>query len=241
MKRTAVRALGALLAFCVLSALFVFPSRVSAATEGIPANLPFYYVQCDSRWADVKVGSLTIAQSACGITGICNAVYFLNGREMDLVAVARKAHDKHYYNTDSVAGVYRSVFKHSADWYGSEYGYDATEFLWESVKGSKLLDHIAAGGPAVLHVPGHFMTLVDYDAEKGLYLVIDSMPGDVGRYDNRRKGITHSGGDWLTLSTLQTGNTKVDGYVLFSRVLADDEAAAVLPTAVRGLTRGLNG
>ena len=234
MKQVLLRGLTAVLA--VLACLLL-PLSPLAATEGEKANLPYYYAQSDSRWADVKVGSLTIAESACGIAGICNAVYFLNGRKMDLVAVANKAHEKHYYNTDSVAGVYRSVFLHSAEWYGKEYGYAATEFLWEPVDGKKLLNHIASGGTAVLHVPGHFITLIDYDEEKKTYLVVDSLPGDVGRYDRRRAGITHLGGDWLTLATLSQGYTKVDGYVLFSRVLADDEAGRILPSAIRGLNR----
>ncbi|MBR4467768.1 MAG: hypothetical protein IKS34_05630 [Clostridia bacterium] len=234
MKKLLFRTFIVLLTVCVLCLL---PHSVLGVPEGEKANLSVYYVQSDSRWADVKVGTLTIAQSACGIAGICNAVYYLNGRAMDLVEVANKAHEKHYFNTDAVAGVYRSVFMHSAEWYGTEYGYSATEFLWESVKGAKLLDHLASGGTAVLHVPGHFMTLIDYDAGSGKYLIIDSMPGDVGRYDKRRAGITHTGGDWVTLETLSAGNTKVDGYVLFSRRLAGDEAESILPAAVESLKR----
>lgn len=222
---------------CILIAcLFLFPTAVRAAVEE-PANLPVYYVQSDSRWASVKVGSLSIADSACGIAGICNAVYYLTGRQMDLVEVANMAHDRHYYNTDSVAGVYRSVFMHSAEWYGSAYGYKATEFLWGNVKSRELLDHIASGGTAVLHVPGHFMTLIDYDSETERYLVIDSMPGDVGKYDKRRQGITHTGGDWLTADTLSKGNTKSDGYSLFTRILSDSEREAILPAVLRGLSR----
>ncbi|MBO4366474.1 MAG: hypothetical protein J5843_02320 [Clostridia bacterium] len=232
MRRRAVCAL------CILTAcLFFLSAAVRAAAGEEPANLSVYYVQSDSRWASVKVGTLTIADSACGIAGICNAVYYLTGRQMDLVEVANKAHDKHYFNTDSVAGVYRSVFMHSAEWYGSAYGYKATEFLWGNVKSKELLDHIASGGTAVMHVPGHFMTLIDYDPQTERYLVIDSMPGDVGRYDNRRRGITHTGGDWLTAETLSAGNTKVDGYSLFTRILSDGEKEVLLSAVLRGLGR----
>ena len=232
MRRTTIRTLCVLLAcfFCALPVL-----RISAAEE--PAGLAVFYVQSDSRWASVKIGSLSIADSGCGIAGICNAVYYLTGRKMDLVEVANKAHDKHYYNTDSVAGVYRSVFLHSAEWYGSEYGYRATEFLWGNIQSRELLDHIASGGTAVLHVTGHFLTLIDYDRSTERYLVIDSMPGDVGRYDKRRAGVTHTGGDWLTAETLSTGYTKVDGYSLFTRILSDGEKEAVLAAALRGLSK----
>ena len=223
---------------CILTAcLFLLSAGVRAAAGEEPANLSVYYVQSDSRWASVKVGKLTIADSACGIAGICNAVYYLTGRQMDLVEVANKAHDKHYYNTDSVAGVYRSVFMHSAEWYGDAYGYKATEFLWGNVKSSELMKHIASGGTAVLHVPGHFMTLIDYDEQTERYLIIDSMPGDVGRYDSRRKGITHTGGDWLTAETLSDGYTKVDGYSLFTRILSGNEKEILLAAVLRGLSR----
>lgn len=219
----------------LLALLFCCLPLTAAAEKA--ADLPFCYLQTDDRWASVKIGSLTIAESGCGIAGICNAVYFLTGRRMDLKEVAEKAHEKHYYNTDSVAGVYRSVFLHSAEWYGKEYGYAATEFLWEPLTGDKLLTHIRNGGTAVLHVPGHFITLIDYDPENRLYLVIDPLPGDIGRYDRRRAGLTHTGGDWLTAETLSSGYLKTDGYVLFSRILTDDETESVKTAAVRGLRR----
>lgn len=48
------------------------------------------YIQCDDRWKDIQVGTLTIAQSAFAFAfaTICNAVYYLTGREMDPVETA---------------------------------------------------------------------------------------------------------------------------------------------------------
>ena len=206
----------------------------ASAEEGIPANLSYYYVQCDERWSSVKVGSLTIRQSACGICGICNAVYYLTGAKFDLVETAEWAHNKGYFNTDTVAGCYRSVFKHSGEAFGSTYGYEATAFIFNSITSTELIQHIMDGGTAVLHVPSHFMTLIDYDPETEMYLVIDSMPGDTGK-TNERTGITHTGGDWLTAQTLSSGNTKVDGYALFTRILSDSEEETVKYAALKGL------
>lgn len=231
MKKMTKRIIAVLISLTFLLGLCVIP--ISA--EERKANLDYYIVQSDPQWADVKVGTLTIAQSACGICGICNAVYYLTGKKLDLVKTAEWAHQKGYFNTDSVAGCYRSVFKHSTKEYGELCGYTATEFLYNSIRANELISHIKAGGTAVLHVSGHFMTLIDYNEKDQTYLVIDSMPGDVGKYDNRRKGITHLGGDWLTAETLSTGTTKVDGYSLFSRALTKDETNAAVNASLLGL------
>lgn len=185
------------------------------------------------------MGTLTIAQSACSIAAICNVVYYLTGREMDLVETAYWANQAGLLNAGGVEGAYRSVFYHSGEAYGEEYGYTATSFQGGSIRSQALIDHLRSGQTAVLHVPGHFMAAIGYDEATGRYLIIDPMPGDVGRYDLRRKGLTHSDGDWLTAEQLSEGYIAVDGYVLFYRILSESEREAILPAVTSASLAGL--
>ena len=207
-------------------------------TRAESAGLEITFVQCDDRWKDIQVGTLTIVQSACAIDTVCNAVYYLTGQEMDLVATAFWANGAGLFNA-GFEGSYRSVFYHSGGKYGGQYGYEATAFRGGSIRSQELIDHLLSGQTAALHVPGHFMAAIDYDEETGLYLIIDPMPGDNGRYDTRRRGVTHTDGDWLTAEPLSEGFTAVDGYALFTRVLSDAEKEAILPSVTSASLAGL--
>lgn len=230
---------GLLVFLCLCVLLHVFVCLPVSADDTTKANLSVYYLQSDPRWADIPVGSLTIAESACGIAATCNAVYYVTGQQPDLPAVAKWAHEAGLLNAPGVPGCYRSVFQRAGEQYGGQYGFTATEFRYGSVKSSELLSHLASGGTAALHVPGHFMTVIKYDEQTKRYLVIDPLPGDVGRYDRRRAGLTHTGGDWLTADALSQGIIAVDGYALFSRTLSDRERDVFLPACTAASLKGL--
>lgn len=203
-------------------------NEIDGSTGG--AGLTLTYTQCDPRWADIQVGRLNIAESACGIATVCNAVYYLTGAELDLVEVARWANGKGLYNA-GIEGCYRSVFYESGVQYGKACGYRATGFQTGTIRSDELMAHLRAGGVAAVHVPGHFMTVVTYDEATARYLVIDPMPGDNGRYDTRRRGMTHTDGDWKTADQLSESFIAVDGYALFTRFLTDREREVILPAA----------
>lgn len=223
---------------CVLLCLALCLPFCAVSTRAESAGLETTYLQSDERWKDVQVGTLSIVQSACAIATICNVVYYLTGQEMDLVATAFWAHEEGLFNA-GFDGSYRSVFHHSGSTYGREYGYTATSFQSGSIRSQALIDHLLSGQTAALHVPGHFMAAIDYDEETGRYLVIDPMPGDVGRYDRRRAGLTHSDGDWLTADELSEGYIDVDGFSLFTRVLSDAEKEAILPAVTSASLAGI--
>lgn len=220
----------------LLFALSCAPVRADDSTE---AFLELTYTQCDDRWKDVQVGILSIADSACGIATVCNAVYYLTGHEMDLVSTAVWANEAGLFNTATVAGCYRSVFYHAGGEYGAELGFHATKYTSGNAYSEEIVEHLLAGGTVGVHVPGHYMALVDYDAASGKFLVIDPMPGDNGRYDTRRKGLTHTTGDWLTAEDLSRGYIAVDGYSLFTRTVSDAEREAVQTPALDALLAGI--
>ena len=224
----------------LLALLFLFtaPNPVGA-DDSTKANLDFYYVQCDDRWKDIYVGDLTIAESACGIATLCNAVYYLTGIAPDLVETASWAHDGGLFNAPGVPGCYRSVFYYAGRDLGKTYGFEAKNVIYGSMKDKQITDCLQNGGMVAVHVPGHFMAVVDYDPATEKFLVIDPMPGDYGRYDNRRKGLTNAGGNWLTADDLSQGNIKVDCFSLFSRTLSDTQREAVQTPARDALLAGI--
>ena len=214
----------------LLLLLLLLPLAVSAESDE-QAGLKHHILQSDPAWADVMVGHLSIADSGCGLATLCNALYYLNGAEPGLVEVCKWAHDAGLYNASGVNGVYRSVYQHAGKQLGKQYGFTATEFRYGGIQTKELLNHLQNGGTAAIHVEGHFMAAVGYDPKTERVLVLDPLPGDVGRYDRRRKGITHTGGDWLNFDTLSKGIVKVDGYVLLSRAVTKKESDAVFETA----------
>ncbi len=209
------------------------------ADESTKANLDVYYLQCDDRWKDVYMGDLTLAESACGIATLCNAVYYLTGVAPDMVEMAQWAHDGGLFNAPGVPGCYRSVFYHAGREHGSTYGFDATNVIYGSIRSEEIKDCLLSGGTVALHVPGHFMAVVDYDPVSEKFLVIDPMPGDNGRYDTRRRGLTNTGGDWLTAEALSQGFINVDCYALFTRTLSDAQRDAVQIPAQNALLEGI--
>lgn len=218
---------------CVLLSLFcvLCPARAHA-DDSTEAFLELTYTQCDERWAAVQVGILSIADSACGIATVCNAVYYLTGVELELLDVAVWANNSGLYNTSSVAGCYRSVFFYAGEEYGDAIGFTATQYTSGDIDSEEITETLLAGGTVGVHVPGHFMALVDYDPVSERFLVIDPMPGDQGRYDTRRRGLTHTTGDWLTAEQLSQGYIDVDGYSLFTRKLSDTERQTVAVVAL---------
>lgn len=225
---------------CILLCIAFCLPLCAWQTRAESAGLEVTFVQCDDRWKDIQVGTLTIVQSACAIATICNTVYYLTGREMDLVETAFWANGAGLFNAGGVEGSYRSIFYHSGNTYGGTYGYTATSFKSGSIRSRDLVNHLLSGQTAALHVPGHFMAAIDYDEATGRYLIIDAMPGDTGRYDTRRKGLTHTDGDWLTAEELSEGYIDVDGYALFYRALSDGEREAILPAVTSASLAGLS-
>ena len=212
------------------------PLCVTAESAGDEqAHLAVHWEQSDPKWADHMVGHLSVADSGCGLASLCNALYYLNGYRADLVAVCDWAHEKGLLNPPGINGVYRSVYHHAGNAKGRNYGFTATEYRSGSIRTRELLAHLQNGGTAAIHVEGHFMAAVGYDPVTERVLVLDPLPGDVGKYDRRRKGVTHTGGDWLTFETLSQGYTKVDGYVLLSRAVTQSESDALVPAAMQGI------
>ena len=127
----------------------------------------------------------TLKSGGCGVFALVNAVYYLNGKKIDPITLANFA-----LNTKDPSGIkdiitgkprylrysggtsdnLAKVFCNS---HGSSYG---IRYVCSVTNLSGASSYIKNGYVAVIHVQGHFMALVDYDASSGKYLVLDSCP-----------------------------------------------------------------
>lgn len=142
-----------------------------------------------------------------------NAVYNLTGGFIDPIELADWAYANKYFNQSSSGGggiCNRNVFKKAADKYGAEYGFKYIDGGAGTASSAKLREHIQNGGTAIVHVPGHFMCIVDYNATTGEYLVFDPAPNT-----GRRVGLTAENGSWKTVAQLSAGNIKIDAFYLY--------------------------
>ena len=178
-----------------------------------PNNEVKNFLQIGQTWSSKVYGTGNIKDTGCGILSIVNAVYNLNGKFIHPETLASWAHSAGHYNRVGYdRGSWATLFSAAAKKYGSSYGFSCAYSGNGKASDSRLKNHIINGGTAVVHVPGHFMAIVDYDASTGKYLVLDSAPNS-----GRRKGLTSENNCWKTANELSTGNLKVDRYYLYSK------------------------
>lgn len=178
-------------------------------------------IQWEAKWKDYKYGTGSLYDTGCGIFALSNAVGYLTGKRMDVVEVAHWAHyEIKAFNKTGDEGTYRyELYPRVEGKYGRKYeiavdcGYNGRGYAKGS-SDSKLMDHLANGGVAVGHVPGHFIALVGYDANTNRYHVYDSAP-------SAKRGTNTNGGDvWLTPSGLARGEMVLDWFCLISSTAA---------------------
>ncbi len=217
-----------LVAIMICSMLSVFAITSSAAK---PLT---HLVQTEAKWK-YYIGGGTLYNTGCGIFSMRNAIGYLTGYDIGIDAPARWAHSIGAYNVTGGEGTYRLVLypKITAK-YGAKAGFTViSESNWAGSSSTKLKNHLANGGVAIGHVPGHFIALVDYDYNTNKFHVLDSAPSTA-------RGTTSGYGDcWVTQSRLNTGKLKLDWFCLLSAtgVPADEQnqtpdEKALLKTAI---------
>ncbi|MBR5278121.1 MAG: discoidin domain-containing protein [Clostridia bacterium] len=194
-----------LVAIMICSMLSVFAITSSAAK---PLT---HLVQTEAKWK-YYIGGGTLYNTGCGIFSMRNAIGYLTGYDIGIDAPARWAHSIGAYNVTGGEGTYRLVLypKITAK-YGAKAGFTVvSESNWAGSSSTKLKNHLANGGVAIGHVPGHFIALVDYNYNTNKFHVLDSAPSTA-------RGTTSGYGDcWVTQSRLNTGKLKLDWFCLLS-------------------------
>lgn len=158
------------------------------------------FVQFDPLWGKHHYGNETtqdtetnnFCTSGCGIFAAVNAIYSLSGHFSDPYELAKYASDKRYRIED--CGTDSGFFKAAAEKFGYKYGF-SYDGCGESFK--ELKQKLKAGDTAIVYLPGHYGTIVDYNAKKDKYLLMDP------HYLPKRG--TSSFGDWVSQKDLEEG------------------------------------
>ncbi len=219
------RSLAAMLVLAMVFALVVSTAVTSSANSYVIQR------QLEAKWKNYYYGGGNLYNTGCGIFSLVNAVGYLTGNSMSITEVASWAHSINAFNVNGGDGTYRLVLypKVQAK-YGATYGFtldcgSQNQGWWSGSSNTTLKNHLANGGVAVGHVPGHFIALVGYDSATNKFHVYDSAPS-TARGTNTT-GATGLGDCWVTQSQLATGKLKLDWFCLLSSTGASAEYLAL--------------
>lgn len=188
----------------------VCPLTAAAVSDptGTDAPLPECFQQADARWADKEL----LGSNGCGLLALVNAVNYLTGNFIDPVELAVYAHRIDAYNGSVGGGTARWVLYNQLARYEKQYGFSVTDTGMDAgVRHRDFIRNLQQGGVAVCHVYGHFITIVDYDADADSYLVYDSAANPTKR--NTTASPTWLSGEYLSTSAYMT----VDWWCLLER------------------------
>ncbi len=189
--------------------------------------LPTVYQQGDSRWGSKTYGGITLAASGCGILSTVNAVNYLTGNFIPPTDLAQWGYNNNYFNGSYGQGTVRATFYANVTAaFGGTYGFKVHDQTWGKVSNSKLINHLVAGGAAIVHCPNHFMAICAYNTSTGQYLVYDSAA-------NLDKRWTTTSGTWLTAAQIEANaNITVDWFCLVSRTSTPTPSLYTVTTSV---------
>ncbi|MDD7392855.1 MAG: hypothetical protein PUG24_00440, partial [Eubacteriales bacterium] len=194
---------------------------VGAFSIGSSAVTPLgCVIQKDPKWKSYYYGGGNLYDTGCGIFSLVNAVGYLTGRRMSVTEVAAWAHEIGAYNSGTSAGgtTRGYLYPKVQAQYGSRYGFTVdcggsggTGYWNITSYNTTLQNHLANGGVAIGHVPGHFIALVNFSG--GKYHVYESYPSSTRGTQNATNGSI-----WLTPAQMNSGlaGMKLDWFCLLS-------------------------
>ncbi len=179
--------------------------RVRAQKKMSDQNNPFVFTQYDPQWCSTPYGGGgCMGTAGCGVLAAVNAVYALNGQSMDVMELADYAVEKNYRIVGS--GTDDGIFKAACKKFGRKYG-----FAWDGQSGSidVLKKKLKAGDTAIVHVPGHYVCISDYNQKTKKFLLLDS--------NYLPKRMTSAFGDWIRIDRLLSGTLESQNFYFFKR------------------------
>ena len=168
------------------------------------------FLQYDPDWAKEDYGDVDgdyggkMAAAGCGVVSITNMVYALTGQFMDPMVLADFAVDNYYRVIGS--GTDDEIYRAASEEFGEAYNF---HFIKRCYNVFQMRDYLKQGCVAVSYVPGHYVTVADYDEEEEKYLVLDSHPIP------RRP--TSPWGDWFPWEKLESGGLASSCYFIFEQ------------------------
>ena len=165
------------------------------------------FMQFDPAWARKDYGNVSdysgkMAAAGCGVVAITNAVYALNGQFVDPMLFADYAVEKHYRIIG--AGTHDGIFKAAAKKFGGTYGFTYIKTTYST---SEVREYLKKGCVAISHVPGHYVTVADFNPKTKKYLVLDSHP--------IKSRPTSSFGNWFKRERLERGGLTSSAYYIY--------------------------
>ena len=165
------------------------------------------FMQFDPAWARKDYGNVSdysgkMAAAGCGVVAITNAVYALNGQFVDPMLFADYAVEKHYRIIG--AGTHDGIFKAAAKKFGDTYGFTYIKTTYST---SEVREYLKKGCVAISHVPGHYVTVADFNPKTKKYLVLDSHP--------IKSRPTSSFGNWFKRERLERGGLTSSAYYIY--------------------------
>ena len=165
------------------------------------------FMQFDPAWARKDYGNVSdysgkMAAAGCGVVAITNAVYALNGQFVDPMLFADYAVEKHYRIIG--AGTHDGIFKAAAKKFGGTYGF---AYIKTTYSTSEVREYLKKGCVAISHVPGHYVTVADFNPKTKKYLVLDSHP--------IKSRPTSSFGNWFKRERLERGGLTSSAYYIY--------------------------
>ena len=173
------------------------------------------FMQFDPAWARKDYGNVSdysgkMAAAGCGVVAITNAIYALNGQFIDPMILADYAVEKNYRIIGS--GTQDGIFKGAAKQFGDAYGFT---YVKTSYSTSEVRNYLQKGYVAISHVPGHYVTVADFNPKTKKYLVLDSHP--------IKSRPTHSFGNWFKRERLERGGLTSSAYYIYGTRVRTEE------------------
>lgn len=198
--------------FCKEGMKEAYRTATWAFTRQFNQNVTPYrnFLQYDPDWAKEDYGDVDgdyggkMAAAGCGVISITNMVYALTGEFIDPMMLAEFAVKNEYRVIGS--GTDDEIFKAAAQEFGEAYHY---RFVKRCYNVFEMRDYLKEGCVAISYVPGHYVTIADYNEEDETYLVLDSHPIP--------KRPTSPWGDWFPWNQLESGGLASSCYFIFEQ------------------------
>ena len=185
-------------------------AKMKQVLEKKPSTYTNFH-QYDSPWGTKVYGNSNLKNSGCGILSVVTAVYNLTGNFLEPTTLASWAYNNHYYNgvngQGGITGNRINYMNNLTKKFGNTYGFKLDYAGEGNCSSEKLIKHLQNGGTAVVRIPGHYMAIVDYDANTKTFLLLDP-------YNTSGRSTT-ADGDWK--SATSNPLSKVQHIFLFSK------------------------
>lgn len=172
------------------------------------------FLQYDADWGKKDYGNVSdysgkMAAAGCGAVVITNAIYALNGQFVDPMLMADLAVEKGYRMIG--LGTDNGIFEAAAETYGDAYDF---HFVKKSYNIFEVKRYLQKGCVAISHVPGHYVSIVDYKEKNEKYLVLDSHPIPARPTDPF--------GNWFKWNRLESGGLASQCYYIYSTMTKEE-------------------